>query len=383
MFLLSFYRASDFVTNRAFGLMILSFLMITVPEGVKAHELSNGYITLNGDNTQKFSGRLSLMPYDLEIEMKLDENFDGKLVWHEVKEAQSDLHAYVAAVLQFTQGSAACSPVFHEVAMELISGEALIAIPFTIDCPYDTDVSVDYQGMFEQDDTHQTLFSAAIGGESHTDVFTNEHRQVTLSAASGASVWQTITTFVYQGIIHIWIGIDHILFLLATLLTVNLVRKNNQWQGELSKVKVLKSTFWLVTAFTVAHSVTLTTTALGWYHPPGRWVEFGIAISVMLTAINNIWPVIHRLTIVTFAFGLIHGMGFASVFGELQADAQSPLLAIASFNIGVELGQLVVVLLLLPLLLALRHMRLYASAVMPLASSAIALIALNWAVQRF
>ncbi|OFC69904.1 HupE/UreJ family protein [Alteromonas confluentis] len=363
-------------------LMVLQLSFLVASKSF-AHELSNGYLTLSGENTRQLEGRLSLMPYDLEIEVKLDENFDGDLTWQEVKAAQPGLHDYAASVLRFTQQETLCRPAFKDVAMESISGIDLIAIPFTLTCPTDSALVVSYQGVFDMEESHKTLLTAIIGGASHTDVFTRSHRESTLATDSGATAWQTITTFVYQGIIHIWIGIDHILFLLATLLTVNLVRKDNRWLGEERTGTILKSTLWLVTAFTVAHSVTLTTTALGWYQPSSRWVEFGIAISVMLTALNNIWPVIHRLVLITFAFGLLHGMGFASVFGELQANAASPLLAIASFNIGVEIGQLVVVLLLLPVLLALRHVRAYASAIMPLASSVIALIALNWAIQRF
>lgn len=369
----------------AMCMAILVGLQLTYLSATKAfaHELSNGYLTLSGDDTGQLQGRLSLMPYDLEIEVRLDENFDGNLTWQEVKKAQPGLHHYAASVLRFTQEGTLCRPEFGDVAMEDISGTNLIAIPFTLTCSDNTAVTVSYQGIFDMEETHKTLLTAAIGGISQTDVLTNMHRETVLDSDAGASAWQTITTFVYQGIIHIWIGIDHILFLLATLLTVNLVRKDNRWQGEARTKTILKSTLWLVTAFTVAHSVTLTTTALGWYQPSSRWVEFGIAISVMLTALNNIWPVIHRLVLVTFAFGLLHGMGFASVFGELQASAASPLLAIASFNIGVEIGQLVVVMLLLPVLLGLRHLRVYASTVMPVASSVIALIALNWAVQRF
>ncbi len=90
-----------------------------------------------------------------------------------------------------------------------------------------------------------------------------------------------------------------------------------------------------------------------------------------------------RLGFITFGFGLLHGMGFTSVFGDLNAQSGSLGMNVFAFNIGVELGQLAIVTLLLPLLILLRNVRLYSKAIMPIASSVIAIVAINWTLQRW
>ena len=128
----------------------------------------------------------------------------------------------------------------------------------------------------------------------------------------------TILAYIHQGAHHIWIGYDHILFLVTLLLPAVLNRMKNKWLP----VDDLAGAFWgiakVVTAFTLAHSVTLSVAAFGIVELPSRLTESAIAASVMVAAINNIYPVItRRLWVVAFVFGLIHGFGFASVLTEL------------------------------------------------------------------
>ncbi len=137
------------------------------------------------------------------------------------------------------------------------------------------------------------------------------------------------------------------------------------------------------TAFTLAHSVTLTATALGILNFSSHWVELGIALSVLFAALNNVWPIVLRLGWITFAFGLLHGMGFAGVLGELGLPENQKLLAILAFNVGVEIGQLAILALVLPLLIFLRHTNWYRNWGMQLGSIAIGLMAIQWSVERF
>jgi hypothetical protein len=100
-------------------------------------------------------------------------------------------------------------------------------------------------------------------------------------------------------------------------------------------VDVLK----IVTAFTLAHSLTLTLAALGALSLPSRLVESAIAASVILAALNNLWPLVHRWrALVAFTFGLIHGFGFASVLADLGLPRGALVLSLVGFNVGVELG---------------------------------------------
>jgi hypothetical protein len=139
----------------------------------------------------------------------------------------------------------------------------------------------------------------------------------------------------------------------------------------------------IVTAFTVAHSITLTLAVLGIVSLPSRLVESAIALSVVLAALNNLRPVLRRARVAAaFAFGLVHGFGFAGALFELGLPDDALALSLASFNAGVELGQLAIVGMFLPLAFALRATVAYRRVVLRGGSVAIALVAAVWFVER-
>ena len=145
--------------------------------------------------------------------------------------------------------------------------------------------------------------------------------------------------------------------------------------------------FWdvlkVVTAFTVAHSITLSLAALEVISLPSRLVEATIAASVVLAALNNIWPrVLERRWMVAFAFGLIHGFGFASVLADLGLPQNALLLALVGFNLGVEAGQLCIVGAFLPIAFFLRESTFYRRGIMAGGSALISLVALVWFIER-
>jgi hypothetical protein len=139
----------------------------------------------------------------------------------------------------------------------------------------------------------------------------------------------------------------------------------------------------IVTAFTVAHSITLSLAALGWVQLPLRLVESAIAASVLLAAFNNLAPFFaERGWIVAFGFGLIHGFGFANALRDLGLRQGQLAATLFGFNLGVELGQLLIVALFLPIALALRHLLLYQRLVLRFGSAAILTVAAAWFAER-
>ena len=142
----------------------------------------------------------------------------------------------------------------------------------------------------------------------------------------------------------------------------------------------------IVTAFTVAHSVTLALAALDILAPPPRLIEPLIAASIVFVGVENLWALrAHRAGdalrhrwMITFAFGLVHGFGFASVLRELELPRAVLATGLVSFNLGVECGQVCIVLLALPVLRALRSWRPFA----PAASACVAALGAFWLVQR-
>ncbi|MEJ7807828.1 MAG: HupE/UreJ family protein, partial [Telluria sp.] len=186
--------------------------------------------------------------------------------------------------------------------------------------------------------------------------------------------------YVKDGVWHIWIGFDHILFLLSLLLPAVLLHKAAE-QAQTFRaafIDVLK----VVTAFTLAHSITLTLASLQVVALPSRWVESAIAASVVIAALNNIFPLFrgHRPH-AAFAFGLLHGFGFATVLADLGLPQGALVLSLAGFNVGVELGQLAIVAVFLPLAFLARRTWFYRQ-VMTTGSALIAIVAAVWLVER-
>jgi len=199
------------------------------------------------------------------------------------------------------------------------------------------------------------------------DVLTLDHPVLRIYAHGRAGALAVLRTFVPAGIHHIAIGPDHILFVLGLLLLGGGV------------ARLLK----IVSAFTVAHSITLTLAALGLVHVPSRVVEPLIALSIVFVAFETLRHAAHdRRATLAFGFGLVHGFGFASVLADLGLPRGALALALAGFNIGVEIGQLSIVLLVVPLIYLLREQRFYRPAVLHGGSALIAAIASVWLCSR-
>ena len=168
--------------------------------------------------------------------------------------------------------------------------------------------------------------------------------------------------FLRLGIAHIFLGYDHICFLLALIVVSRL--------GELVKI---------ITSFTVAHSITLILAALKVITLPQRFIECGVALTIVYVAVENLWHtnITHRW-VLTFFFGLIHGFGFANVLAGLGLPREATIRCLLSFNVGVEIGQLAIVLSALPLLMLVSK-RPYVKAAI---SIAVALFGLGWFIER-
>jgi hydrogenase/urease accessory protein HupE len=173
--------------------------------------------------------------------------------------------------------------------------------------------------------------------------------------------------FLFLGAEHVWTGFDHLLFLLGLLLVSERIR----------------DMLLVVTGFTAAHSITLGAAALGWVTLPSALVEAGIAASIVYVGFENLWsPLPRRRLLVTFALGLLHGFGFAGLLTEIGLPRDALVLALVSFNGGVELGQALVALPVLPLLLLLRRKSWWLERGVPVLSLAVAAAGMAWLVER-
>ncbi len=191
-----------------------------------------------------------------------------------------------------------------------------------------------------------------------------------------------IRQFLWQGAWHILIGYDHILFLISLLLTSVLVRRDGNWVAQDSFKRSLINVAAIVTVFTIAHSVSLSLAALDIVKLPSRPVEIVIALSIIVMAINNLRPFLPGRWLVIFFFGLFHGLGFATVMGHLTFRMVDLVKVMVTFNVGVELGQLAIVLIAFPVLYLLRKQPWFVPVVVRGGSVAITAIAAYWMVDR-
>lgn len=232
------------------------------------------------------------------------------------------------------------------------------------------DLAIDYRPFAGRIDDWQSIASLAMGGAVYSTVFTDAAPQWIVGAAgqSGGAAPEdsSAVRFARLGIWHIWTGLDHLLFLFAVLLAGG---------GLLRLVAV-------ATSFTVAHSLTLAAAATGFVRLAAEPVEALIAASIVFVALENVaGRGADRRVLVTFGFGLVHGLGFAGVLSEAALPPGEILVPLLAFNAGVELGQLVVILAMAPLLALLARER-RRRAIVAALSALIAFAGAFWAVER-
>jgi hypothetical protein len=362
-------------------LVTLLVLMLGLIPSAFAHKPSDSYLSLT-PREGGWTARWDIALRDLEYAIGLDGNGDGAITWGELQARERAVIDYALEHLTLRAGEAACAA--RPGAMQVIqhSDGAYAVLNFALDCPAVGAQTLDYRLFFALDPSHRGLLWVDAPTGTETVVLSPDRTRHMLSATP-ASSWQQFVSYWEEGVWHIWIGFDHILFLLALLLPAVLWWEDGCWRPATALRTVLLETAGIVTAFTLAHSLTLSLAVLGVVDLPGRLVETVIAFTVVLVAFNNLFPLITtRRWLLAFGLGLIHGFGFASVLRDLGLPTDVLALALAGFNLGVETGQLAIVAVVLPLAFALRQTWLYRRLALPVGSAAVALLALVWCLER-
>jgi hypothetical protein len=300
-----------------------------------------------------------------------------------VRRRSTEIALYVVSHITISDGDTECAASPGLVDLVHDQGE-FVRVQWLATClaPIST-LAIDYDLFFEFDPTHEAVLRVEADGDAADTLLRDgESRFVwTLADAPPSGT----LAFIRSGVDHILDGTDHVAFLLTLLLVIVLGRGSDGAWRRRGLVESLRATALIVTSFTLAHTLTLISASLGWVSVPSRVVESVIAASIAYTAIENIIrPDVRWRFLVTFGFGLCHGLGFASVLQVMLPpdDIVGPLL---SFNVGVELGQLLIVAVALPLswlicgrLGAARYRRV----LMPALSTALAAFGLIWLIER-
>lgn len=347
---------------------LLLALLLGLSFSAAAHttKLSSAQIALAGREADVV---LLLNGADVDAALK------SKLAGPDGQVAQERLAAVTDAVLGYVvthshisnSGGGTCSSRLLRLAAE--AEHVRVAVRWT--CPPVTGSLTYTSTLFHEIDPATRQMVSVTGAATRIALLSVAAPQVTLAATRSDSV-EVFGHYLLAGIEHIVIGYDHVAFLVAVIL----------WGRRLWPL------VGVVTAFTLAHSVTLSLAVLGWVTPPTRVVEVLIALSIVYVAAENFWVRdLRRRWIATFAFGLVHGFGFAGVLREYGIPGDALVPALAAFNVGVELGQFAIVLLALATLRAIEGS---AAAFQPAPnrrlvypiSAAVLMLGLYWTIER-
>jgi len=348
----------------------------------QAHKPSDSYLTLDVSGPT-IHGQWDIALRDLDYAIGLDSDGNGEITWGELRARHKDIAAYALSRLAMDADGESCTlhPVRHLVDNH--TDGAYEVLGFNADCPNEPHaLRLTYRLFFDLDPQHKGLLKLSANGLTRTAIFGSSSPEQQFDLARHSSLEQFLQ-YGKEGVLHIWSGFDHLLFLLSLLLPAVLARHGRTWQAAVGLRPAFFEVLKVVTSFTLAHSITLCLATLRVVTLPSRWVESAIAASVVIAALGNIFVFMEgRRWIIAFAFGLIHGFGFAAVLDDLRLPREALLLALVGFNCGVEAGQMVIVACFLPVAFALRDTWFYRRASLVGGSIAIALIAAVWLAER-
>jgi HupE / UreJ protein len=364
------------------GPAFLSFLFFPLfffllPESARAHSPGESFLALDPASG---TGTWEIAVRDLDDALELDRDGDGGLTWGELRAGQAAVADYLSSGLTLATPSGACSIQPGALRPTRHRGIAYAALAIAFTCPSPaTSLTLRYRLFFDRDRLHQTL--VRVGD---TSAVLRAGAETTTFPLVSQAPWRALVRLIREGMLHIWQGLDHLLFLVALLLPAVLRRgPDGIWQPVASLRPALIDTARIVTAFTAAHSFTLSLAALGLLRVSGRIIEPAIAVSVVLAAANNLRSLFGRdRWAVAFALGLLHGFGFSSALAELGLSRDQLLPALLGFNLGVELGQLALVALFVPVAFLLRRSAGYRRLGLQAGSLVIASLAAVWLVER-
>lgn len=339
-------------------------LLSGIATTVKAHPLNNGYSQVTIEN-KAIQYELTLPEASL---LAFDTDHNNELSSAELESQRSAIQTYLQRHLQLELPSGQLD--FTLVSMDKNEKTGISAVSFQLQSMTKSradSLTIHYSLLFDDvDPAHINFLVIANGNDVDQAVFDASNRMYHYQSLVKTSMLSSAWDYFLLGIEHILTGYDHLLFLLSLLIIAT----------------SLKDIVKIVTAFTVAHSTTLFLAATGYLHVNSRWIESGIALTIAYVAIENIFTRSVRMRwAVTFGFGLIHGMGFAGAISETGLPEQYLISSLLSFNLGVETGQLAIVMIVLPFLLSLQKKSRYRTAVIAV-SALIALFAAYLFFQR-
>jgi hypothetical protein len=333
-----------------------------------AHELGQSYIFLR-IHDDSIVVRLEITAADLDRALDFGWPSDGRPTDGQLATRIDSIRAYAERHFALSTEAGPLPLRFRDYETRFTDVAEYVLLTYVIDGRDEIPdlVDVRYSVMFEVDQDHRNFL--VIEHNWRTSTFNNE-AVISLIFSPGnpeqgldlsqSSLLRGFIGFIWLGVWHIWIGTDHILFLVALVLPAVLWRRDDRWAPVPSFKTALLNIVTIVTFFTIAHSVTLSLAALDLVRLPSRLVESIIAGSIAAAAAANLFPRLNvKEAAIAFLFGLFHGFGFATVLGEIGMGREHLVLSLLGFNVGVELGQVAIIVAIFPALYLVRKSKLY------------------------
>ncbi|NEP19665.1 MAG: HupE/UreJ family protein [Leptolyngbya sp. SIO4C1] len=356
-----------------------------------AHKLGQSYVYLQvGEDT--IDARLEIPVKELNQVLDLGFPADKKVRQAEIEPHLEQIQAYVDNHFQLSCQPQTCGLMFRGYDFLNTTFAQFLQLRYSV-MPVDgipDQLQVTYDVILAEQPQHINMLlieenwqTGTFGNESQALlIFDQAGQSKTVDLTSG-SLFRGFVGVVKLGIEHILEGIDHVLFLVALLLPSVLRRRDDRWQpvGKFSTalVYIIK----IVTAFTIAHSITLCLATLQIVQVPSRLVESVIAASIGLAAVEIFYPIFRgRTWLIIFLFGLFHGFGFADALAELGVTSQHAALSLFGFNLGIEIGQIAIIAIVFPLLYLLRTQRFYPRVVLRSGGLLLGTMSLYWFIER-
>jgi len=369
--------------TRTFISLWLALATLGAAPSAWAHATSTSYLLIDAPRPDgPVALRWDLAAQDIMWSVFIDQDFDGIVTWKEVVAARAHyIEPGVLAQIAVARGGMPCGLRVRDLALAPRTGQNFLSVALVADCPRAGLLAVGGPLFMGGDTSQRVLLSAKRGTEQLAGVISAE--SPAWAEPVRVSAWANFARFLGEGVWHVLIGYDHVAFVLLLLLPSVLRPVNGQWQGAPGLAEVTRDIFTIITAFTVAHSITLALAVTGTVHLPTRPVEVAIAASIAVAGAVNLLPRLSRLRLpLAFGFGFVHGFGFANALSEIDASGATLLPLLAGFNIGVEIAQLSIVAVVLPAIYMARGTRWYAGGVMPLGSCALGAAGIVWLLQR-
>lgn len=349
-----------------------------------AHQASDAYLRADLAEDGTVALRIDVALRDLDLLLELDQDADGQLRWGEVRQREAEIAARVQAGLALLPARCALRPADgRPLTLDRKADGTYARLHYASGCRAADAPRLAYTLLGGIDPNHRGLLQQHGGGERPAAALLSlapgGAAVGLLAAGMAAPDGPTATGFFSDGLQHILVGADHILFLVCLLLPVVLGRGGEHRSGR----SLAWALFGLVSAFTVGHSVTLGLASWRLLSVPPSVIEPLIAATIALAAIDNLRPWLgRRRAVAALAFGLIHGFGFAGPLLEVELPPAAMAWALLQFNLGVEAGQLLVVMLSLALLWPLRHHGAWAQRTLAGGSVVAGVMAVLWFGER-